>query len=82
MSNSSNATQNAYKKHEYLINGRTAVVDATQNALTPFYISNNELTSLTTLPQNNKLTSLPTLPQNLEALSCKDVRVKSGKPLK
>ena len=42
--------------------------------------SNNELTSLPTLPQNleilscdiNKLTSLPTLPQNLEYLSCYD----------
>jgi Leucine-rich repeat (LRR) protein len=46
--------------------------------LEELYCSNNELTSLPTLPQNlqklscsnNQLISLPTLPQNLEILSC------------
>jgi Leucine-rich repeat (LRR) protein len=46
--------------------------------LKTFYCSNNQLTSLPTLPQNlerlycsnNKLTSLSTLPQNLKLLHC------------
>ena len=48
------------------------------NNLTELICSDNQLTSLPTLPQklevlycaNNKLTSLPNLPQNLEILDC------------
>ena len=47
--------------------------------------SNNQLTSLPTLPQslevlncsNNQLTSLPTLPQSLEVLQCSNIQLTS-----
>ena len=59
--------------------GITYLPDLTRfNHLTKLYCSNNQLTSLPTLPQtleelgcyNNQITSLPTLPQNLQKLYC------------